>query len=201
MHRNSPMPFTLSWPCWSCRAWPVRCSRSIPRFPGLPRRCWDSRSAARWKATAACLPAHRPGRGGVSCVLRRTPRVRGIRQLPAGRGRLDRVPERHEIPAQPDVPAVDPGRELRHAWRASSSVAPAGRSGWPRCACSDRCPCSSSSRICGCMPPWAGSFRRGTTIPQMYPFWFAGLVLLYLPCRWYGEFKRRRPPNSLLRLL
>ncbi len=44
-------------------------------------------------------------------------------------------------------------------------------------------------------------FPGGMTIPHMYPFWFAGLVLLYLPCRWYGEFKRRRPPNSLLRLL
>ena len=44
-------------------------------------------------------------------------------------------------------------------------------------------------------------FPAGTTIPQMYPFWLAGLVLLYLPCRWYGELKRRRPSSSLLRLL
>jgi uncharacterized membrane protein len=44
-------------------------------------------------------------------------------------------------------------------------------------------------------------FPGGMTILQMYPFWLIGLVLLYLPCRWYGELKRRRPPNSLLRLL
>jgi uncharacterized membrane protein len=44
-------------------------------------------------------------------------------------------------------------------------------------------------------------FPAGTTIPQMYPFWLLGLVLLYLPCRWYGDFKRRRPPQSVFRLL
>jgi uncharacterized membrane protein len=44
-------------------------------------------------------------------------------------------------------------------------------------------------------------FLAGMTIPQMFPFWLLGLLLLYLPCRWYGEFKRRRPPSSLLRLL
>ena len=44
-------------------------------------------------------------------------------------------------------------------------------------------------------------FPAGMTIPQMYPFWLAGLVLLYLPCLWYGELKRRRPSSSLLRLL
>jgi uncharacterized membrane protein len=43
-------------------------------------------------------------------------------------------------------------------------------------------------------------FPAGTTIPQMYPFWLLGLAVLYLPCRWYGEFKGRRPSNSLLRL-
>jgi uncharacterized membrane protein len=44
-------------------------------------------------------------------------------------------------------------------------------------------------------------FPAGTTIPQMFPFWLLGLALLYLPCRWYGELKRRRPSSSLLRLL
>jgi uncharacterized membrane protein len=44
-------------------------------------------------------------------------------------------------------------------------------------------------------------FPAGTTIPRMYPFWLLGLVLLYLPCRWYGDFKRRRPSGSLWRLL
>ena len=44
-------------------------------------------------------------------------------------------------------------------------------------------------------------FPAGTTILQMYPFWLLGLLLLYLPCRWYGELKRGRPSSSLLRLL
>ena len=44
-------------------------------------------------------------------------------------------------------------------------------------------------------------FPAGTTIPRMYPFWLAGLVVLYLPCRWYGQFKQRRPAHSLFRLL
>jgi uncharacterized membrane protein len=43
-------------------------------------------------------------------------------------------------------------------------------------------------------------FPAGMTIPQMCPFWLLGLVLLYLPCRWYGEWKQRRPAGSLLRL-
>jgi uncharacterized membrane protein len=44
-------------------------------------------------------------------------------------------------------------------------------------------------------------FPAGTTLPAMYPFWLLGLVLLYLPCWWYGEYKRRRPAESLLRML
>jgi uncharacterized membrane protein len=44
-------------------------------------------------------------------------------------------------------------------------------------------------------------YLGGTTFPVMYMWWFAGLIVLYLPCRWYGEFKQRRPPNSLWRLL
>ena len=43
-------------------------------------------------------------------------------------------------------------------------------------------------------------FPGGTTMAQMYLWWLVGLVLLYLPCRWYGEFKGRRPSNSLLRM-
>ena len=43
-------------------------------------------------------------------------------------------------------------------------------------------------------------FPAGTTILGMYPFWLLGLVMLYLPCRWYGELKQRRPAGSLLRL-
>ena len=44
-------------------------------------------------------------------------------------------------------------------------------------------------------------YLGGTTFPVMYMWWFAGLVVLYLPCQWYGEFKQRRPPNSLWRML
>ena len=44
-------------------------------------------------------------------------------------------------------------------------------------------------------------FPAGTTFPTMYLFWLAGLVLLYWPCRWYGDFKRVRPADSLFRML
>ena len=44
-------------------------------------------------------------------------------------------------------------------------------------------------------------FPAGMTIPRMYPFWLLGLVLLYLPCRWYGDFKRRVPAHSVFRML
>ena len=44
-------------------------------------------------------------------------------------------------------------------------------------------------------------FPAGTTLPRMYVFWLLGLVLLYWPCRWYGEFKRRLPPGSIYRTL
>lgn len=44
-------------------------------------------------------------------------------------------------------------------------------------------------------------YLGGTTFATMYFWWFVGLVVLYLPCRWYGEFKQRRPPNSLWRML
>jgi uncharacterized membrane protein len=44
-------------------------------------------------------------------------------------------------------------------------------------------------------------FPAGTTLPRMYVFWLIGLVLLYWLCRWYGEFKRRRPEGSIFRML
>ncbi|KPK82312.1 MAG: hypothetical protein AMS25_03030 [Gemmatimonas sp. SM23_52] len=34
----------------------------------------------------------------------------------------------------------------------------------------------------------------------MYVLWAIGLVILYPLCRWYGEFKRRKGPNSVWRL-
>jgi uncharacterized membrane protein len=44
-------------------------------------------------------------------------------------------------------------------------------------------------------------FPAGTSLPRMYVFWLLGLVLLYIPCRWYRDFKQRRPPNSFVRML
>ena len=44
-------------------------------------------------------------------------------------------------------------------------------------------------------------FPGGTTLAQMYLWWLLGLVLLYLPCLWYGRFKLRRPQGSPFRLL
>ncbi len=42
---------------------------------------------------------------------------------------------------------------------------------------------------------------NGTTLPIMYIYWAAGLVVLYPLCIWYGRLKQRRPANSLLRFL
>jgi uncharacterized membrane protein len=44
-------------------------------------------------------------------------------------------------------------------------------------------------------------FPAGTTIPRMYPLWLLGLVLLYVPCKWYGELKQRQPSGSPQRML
>lgn len=44
-------------------------------------------------------------------------------------------------------------------------------------------------------------FPAGIPIAWMYPFWLLGVVLLYVPCRWYGAFKQRRPPGSFFRML
>ena len=41
----------------------------------------------------------------------------------------------------------------------------------------------------------------GTRIPVMYPLWLLGLLILYPLCLWYGQFKRRQSPNSILRFL
>jgi hypothetical protein len=42
---------------------------------------------------------------------------------------------------------------------------------------------------------------RGMPIARMYPYWLAGLVVLYFVCRWYGGFKRWQAPDSVWRLL
>jgi uncharacterized membrane protein len=39
----------------------------------------------------------------------------------------------------------------------------------------------------------------GTSIPQMYPYWLLGLLILYPLCLWYGQFKHCQPANSILR--
>lgn len=41
---------------------------------------------------------------------------------------------------------------------------------------------------------------QGTTIPRMLPMWLLGLLILYPLCLAYGNFKSRRPPQSLWRL-
>jgi len=42
---------------------------------------------------------------------------------------------------------------------------------------------------------------HGASLLRMYPVWLLGLVILYPLCVWYGRFKRRQSPNSLLRML
>lgn len=44
------------------------------------------------------------------------------------------------------------------------------------------------------------AFPTGTHIGVMYALWLVGLLVLYPLCRWYGNFKRRTPPESLWRL-
>jgi uncharacterized membrane protein len=44
-------------------------------------------------------------------------------------------------------------------------------------------------------------FPAGTTLPRMYLLWLLGLVLLYCPCRWFRDFKNRRPAESAFRML
>jgi len=41
----------------------------------------------------------------------------------------------------------------------------------------------------------------GTSIPIMYVYWLAGLVILYPLCIWYRNLKQRQPANSVLRFL
>jgi uncharacterized membrane protein len=47
------------------------------------------------------------------------------------------------------------------------------------------------------------AFFRHSAAPQwlLYPLWLAGVAALYLPCRRFGDFKRRQPEDSLWRLL
>ena len=39
----------------------------------------------------------------------------------------------------------------------------------------------------------------GSDLGVMYFLWIIGLVILYLPCRWYGRFKAGQPPGSWVR--
>jgi len=40
-----------------------------------------------------------------------------------------------------------------------------------------------------------------TSIPEMIPYWTLGLAILFPACLWYGVFKQRQTPGSLLRFL
>jgi uncharacterized membrane protein len=40
---------------------------------------------------------------------------------------------------------------------------------------------------------------NGTSIPQMYPYWLLGLLILYPLCWGYGRLKHRQPTDSILR--
>ena len=40
----------------------------------------------------------------------------------------------------------------------------------------------------------------GTSIPKMFPFWLAGLAILYPLCLAFRRFKKRKPVHSLVRL-
>ncbi len=46
---------------------------------------------------------------------------------------------------------------------------------------------------------WA--FPHGMLLAPMMLFWFAGLLILYPLCLWYGRFKQSRPTDSLWRVL
>ena len=39
----------------------------------------------------------------------------------------------------------------------------------------------------------------GSSLGVMYLFWLAGLILMYFPARWYGEYKTRQPASSWVR--
>jgi len=41
----------------------------------------------------------------------------------------------------------------------------------------------------------------GTSIAGMYPYWLLGLLLMFPLTWWYGRWKHRQPPNSILRFL
>jgi uncharacterized membrane protein len=42
---------------------------------------------------------------------------------------------------------------------------------------------------------------QGTSIPLMLPFWLLGMLILLPICYWYGRYKQRQPPKSLVHLL
>ena len=39
----------------------------------------------------------------------------------------------------------------------------------------------------------------GSSLGVMYLLWLAGLILMYFPARWYGEYKTKQPANSWVR--
>ncbi|MDH5607712.1 MAG: heparan-alpha-glucosaminide N-acetyltransferase domain-containing protein, partial [Anaerolineae bacterium] len=50
---------------------------------------------------------------------------------------------------------------------------------------------------------WMGLkfFPSGTSLVEMYPYWLLGLLVLYFPTRWFGNFKQRQPAGSFLKFL
>ena len=42
---------------------------------------------------------------------------------------------------------------------------------------------------------------HGMSIPGMLPYWLLGLLILYPITLWYGRFKQRQTPQSILRFL
>jgi uncharacterized membrane protein len=42
---------------------------------------------------------------------------------------------------------------------------------------------------------------QGTSVAAMYPYWLLGVFVLFPLTLWYGEFKHRQSPNSILRFL
>ncbi len=50
---------------------------------------------------------------------------------------------------------------------------------------------------------WMGRLftPEGSRLGVMYLYWILGLAILYLPCRWYGTYKRSQAPGSWVRFL
>jgi uncharacterized membrane protein len=43
-------------------------------------------------------------------------------------------------------------------------------------------------------------FSQGTSLGVMYLVWLGGLIIMYLPARWYGNFRSAQPSRSWIRM-